>query len=186
VGKYGWQQEQKKAKVAPDLSAQQFNLQSLPMYPIATYQGNNWRSTWQRCQIGGAAINAFVLGATWLQLVINQIPGMQEVSVLPLVLLMLTLISAQWALWQAKEIRSANLFTQEQNILRYAQEQNGRPLTVSEISLYCSLPVKDAVQTLNKLSGLGACSGHVTEEGEMLFCFSSFRNTFLEFDQPEQ
>lgn len=154
------------------------------MYPIATYQRPNWPCAWKKFQIAAAAINAFVLGATWIQLVINQIPGMQEVSVLPLILFVLALGSAQWAALQVRELRLARSFAYEQNILRYAKEQNGRPLTLPEISLHCSLPVKDAVQTLNKLSGLGACTGNVTEEGEMLFCFSSFRNTYFEFDQP--
>jgi predicted DNA-binding transcriptional regulator len=75
---------------------------------------------------------------------------------------------------QLKERKAVKDLNQEQRILNYAKAENGRGLTVSEISLTCALTIRDTVDVINSLVTRGVCQTDVSEKGELLYAFPCF------------
>ncbi len=71
-----------------------------------------------------------------------------------------------------QKLRYRKLLKREQSILLYASGIKDRPVTLSEVSLHCSLLVKDSARLLNQLSKLGVCCPIIKEDGELVFLFS--------------
>jgi len=75
---------------------------------------------------------------------------------------------------QLKNRRALKELNQEQCVLGYAKAEKGRGLTVSEISLTCSLNIGDTAAVINRLLMRGVCQVDVSDEGELIYAFSCF------------
>ncbi|HEY9776605.1 MAG TPA: hypothetical protein V6C81_22775 [Planktothrix sp.] len=76
---------------------------------------------------------------------------------------------------QLKERSAIKELNHEQKVLSYAKAENGRGLTVSEVSLNCSMNVSDSLNICNRLAARGLCQVDVSEVGEMLYVFPCFK-----------
>ena len=126
-------------------------------------------------QIVAAGLNAFFFGCVGMQLFINLFPGMAEVTMLPFFCLAMAIASGAVARCRLQDKLMQKKLLQEHLILKYAESQNERLLTISEISLNCSLRSTDSLAVLNKLSMIGACKSQLSDDGELLYRFSGLK-----------
>jgi len=137
---------------------------------------NSSQITWADVQIAGAVLNAFFFGCISMQLfIINLLPGMAPLSLLPFFFLTAAIAFAIAAKCRRQDQLKQKTLVHEHLILKYAKSQNERALTISEISLNCSLLCTDSLAVLNKLSTIGACRSQLSDDGELLYRFSGLK-----------
>lgn len=62
---------------------------------------------------------------------------------------------------------------QEQAVLQLAKNEPNNALTISSMSLNCSISMAESIEIANRLTKRGVCTVDVSDAGDMLYCFPS-------------
>ena len=147
------------------------------------YRKSFWQAAWDNIVLLGAVFGALFLWASAATMIINSSQGTMQateaVVFIPATFFLCFAVSwfIQKDLEKRKNLKELEL---EQIVLSYAAIQEGRALSIPEVSLNCGLRTSKATNILNKMSSDGICKVNVDCEGKVVYSFSSFHTQEFE------